>query len=72
MPLGVGERGVDMAPGSGVVDQDHGGDGDATKNVERGESLRKWHSRLFDFTAMQILAAYVDIAEYGREKAKRH
>jgi hypothetical protein len=34
--------------------------------------LRKWHSRLFDFTAMQILAAYVDIAEYGREKAKRH
>ena len=27
-----------MAPGAGVIDQDHGGDGDSAKNVERNQS----------------------------------
>jgi len=33
VPLGMFERSIDMAPGSGAVHQNHGGDGDAAKDV---------------------------------------
>jgi hypothetical protein len=52
VPFGVEERPVRLVPVAGVVDQDHGGDGQAAEDVERAQALRarlglSVHVRLF-------------------------
>lgn len=34
VPLGMAQRGIDMAPRAGIVDQDHAGYGDASHHIE--------------------------------------